>query len=54
MWNDFLNYLRDDNGELSAFWMTYVDVIQDILLGVALFHETERLLSSSVLQKCIK
>ena len=34
MWNDFLNYLRHDNGELSAFWMIYVDVIQDILLGL--------------------
>jgi len=27
LWNDFLNYLRHDNGELSAFWMTYVDII---------------------------
>ncbi|KAL8619632.1 hypothetical protein ACOMHN_019687 [Nucella lapillus] len=34
LWNDFLNYLRHDNGELSAFWMTYVDIIQDILLGL--------------------
>ena len=34
MWNDFLNYLRHDDGELSAFWMIYVDVIQDILLGL--------------------
>ncbi|KAL8590114.1 hypothetical protein ACOMHN_034344 [Nucella lapillus] len=34
LWNDFLNYLRHDNGELSAFWMTYVGIIQDILLGL--------------------
>ena len=32
LWNDFLNYLR--HGEMSAFWMTYVDIIQDILLGL--------------------
>ena len=34
LWNDFLNFLRYDNGELSAFWMTYIDIIQDILLGL--------------------
>ena len=34
LWNDLLNYLRHENGELSAFWMTYVDIIQDILLGL--------------------
>ena len=31
LWNDFLNYLCHENGDMSAFWKTYVDIIQDIL-----------------------
>ncbi|KAL8611826.1 hypothetical protein ACOMHN_041288 [Nucella lapillus] len=34
LWNEFLHHLRHTNGELSAFWMTYVDIIQNILLGL--------------------
>jgi len=32
----------------------YLDSCEATLWPVALFHETERLLSSNVLQKCIK
>ncbi|KAL8580256.1 hypothetical protein ACOMHN_039318 [Nucella lapillus] len=34
LWNEFLHHLRHTNGELSAFWMTYADIIQNILLGL--------------------
>jgi len=29
----YLNYLRKDNGPLSAFWMSYIDLL-DIMLGL--------------------
>ena len=32
LWNQFLSYLRHDNGNLSIFWMSYVDMVGDILL----------------------
>ena len=34
LWDEYLQHLRYDNGDLSAFWMTYVDMVQDILLGL--------------------
>lgn len=34
LWDTFLDHLRHDNGDLSAFWMTYVDIVQDVLLGL--------------------
>ena len=34
LWNQFLSYLRHDNGNLSTFWMSYVDMVGDILLGL--------------------
>ena len=34
MWKEFLNYLRHNNGELSAFWMSYVDMVEGIVLGL--------------------
>ena len=27
------HHLQNDNGDLSAFWMSYVDFVQDVLLG---------------------
>ena len=33
-WNEYLDFLRHDNGNLSAFWMFYVDILGDILLGL--------------------
>ena len=33
-WNEYLDFLRHDNGNLSAFWMSYVDIVGDILLGL--------------------
>ena len=29
----YLNYLRQDNGQLSTFWMTYIDMVE-IILGL--------------------
>jgi len=34
MWREFLNHLRQNNGELSAFWMSYVDMVEGIVLGL--------------------
>ena len=33
-WNEYLDFLRHDNGKLSSFWMSYVDIVGDILLGL--------------------
>ena len=32
LWNQFLSYLRHDNGHLSTFWVSYVDMVGGILL----------------------
>ncbi|KAL1262233.1 hypothetical protein QQF64_007498 [Cirrhinus molitorella] len=29
--NEFLSYLREDNGPLSSFWMSYVDMVEILL-----------------------
>lgn len=34
LWNRFLNYLRHDNGDLSTFWMSYIDMVERILLNL--------------------
>lgn len=34
MWQDFLEHLRHNNGELSAYWMSYVDFVEDVVLGL--------------------
>ena len=34
VWNDFLDHLRFANGDLSSFWMSYIDFIDDIILGL--------------------
>ena len=33
-WNKYLDFLRHDNGNLSAFWMSYVDILGAILVGL--------------------
>ena len=33
VWRQFLNNLHQNNGELSAFWMSYVDMVEGIVLG---------------------
>ena len=34
LWNSFLDYLRCDNGELSAFWMSYIDFMENVIHGL--------------------
>lgn len=34
LWKDFLEHLRHNNGELSAFWMSYIDMVEEVLLGL--------------------
>jgi len=34
LWDQYLKYLRADNGDLSAFWMSYLDIVVDVLLGL--------------------
>lgn len=33
LFNQYLDYLRHDNGKLSSFWMSYIDMV-DIVLGL--------------------
>ena len=30
LWTDFLEHLRKHNGELFAFWMSYVDIVENV------------------------
>ena len=32
LWNQFLSYLRHDNENFSTFWISYVDMVGDIIL----------------------
>ena len=34
LWRDFLEHLRHNNGELSEYWMSYIDMVEDIVLGL--------------------
>ncbi len=33
-WNNFLDHLRHNNGDLSAYWMSYMDTVESVLLGL--------------------
>lgn len=34
LWNKFLDHLRYENGDSSAFWMSYIDMVEGILLNL--------------------
>lgn len=34
LWKRFLEYLRQDNGKMSAFWMSYIDMVEGVLLAL--------------------
>ena len=34
LWSHFLQYLKSENGDLCAFWMSYIEVVGDVLLGL--------------------
>ena len=34
MWKEFLEILRTSHGQMTMFWMSYVDFVEDILLGL--------------------
>ena len=34
LWVDFLEHLRYSNGELSAYWMSYIGIVENVLLGL--------------------
>ena len=34
VWRQFLEHLRHTNGDLSAFWMSYIQLVGDVLLGL--------------------
>ena len=34
MWSDFLEHLRHNNGELSTYWMSYIDIVESAVLGL--------------------
>ncbi len=33
-WMDFLEHLCHQNGELSASWMSYIDMMENVVLGL--------------------
>ena len=34
LWQDFLEDLRHNNGGLSAYWMSYIDIVEDVVCGL--------------------
>jgi hypothetical protein len=34
LFQEYLNHIRHDNGALSSYWMSYVDMVGDLLLGL--------------------
>ena len=34
LWSDFLEHLHHKNGELSTYWMSYVDIVESVMLGL--------------------
>ncbi len=34
LWRDFLEHLRHINGELSGYWMSYIDMVEHVILGL--------------------
>ena len=34
LWGDFLEHLRHSNGELLTYWMSYIDIVENVLLGL--------------------
>ena len=34
LWRDFLQNLRENNGQLSAFWMSSIDMVEHVMFGL--------------------
>ena len=34
LWSQYLEHLRHENRQLSAFWMSYIHLVGDVLLGL--------------------
>ena len=34
LWSDFLEHLRHNNGELSTYCMSYIDIVESVVLGL--------------------
>lgn len=34
MWTDFIQHLRHRNGNMSSFWMSYMDMVENVMLGI--------------------
>ena len=34
LWSQFLQYFKSENGDLCALWMSYIEVVGDLLLGL--------------------
>ena len=50
LWSEFLYRLRNDNGELSTSWMSYIDLVEDVLLAMLhVCHEGDRNLLMSAI-----
>ena len=54
LWSDFLEYLRHNNGELSTYWMSYIDIVESVVLGLLrASHEGNWCLHLSAIQSMI-
>ena len=34
LWSQFLQFMKRENGKLSAYWMSYLEVVRKLLLGL--------------------
>ena len=44
LWSQYLENLRQENSKLSAFWMSYIHLVGDVLLGLILASREGNLL----------
>jgi len=47
LWNQYLEHLCHENSKLSAFWMSYIQLFGDVLLGLIHASHATSLCSSS-------
>lgn len=34
LWAEFLDHLRHNSGQLSGYWMSYIDMVEEVLFGL--------------------
>ncbi|XP_033475188.1 uncharacterized protein LOC117252428 [Epinephelus lanceolatus] len=51
--SEFLNYLREDNGPLSAFWMSYLDMVEILLSLIQASREGNQMMHLAAIRAII-